>query len=40
MIRFLLLHRISDTDRHPRLMLACTLIAALVALALDPVGPQ
>jgi hypothetical protein len=36
MIRFLLLHRIEWTDRHPGLMLALALMFACFALSLDP----
>jgi hypothetical protein len=40
MIRFLLLHRIEWTDRHPGLMLALAFAAICLASALDPSVPQ
>ena len=40
MIRFLLLHRIEWTDRHPGLMAALALALACLALSLDPSVPQ
>lgn len=40
MIRYLLLHRIEQTDRHPRLMLALAIVAICLASALDPSVPQ
>lgn len=40
MIRFLLLHRIDDTDQHPGLMLALLILVICLASLLDPAGPQ
>ena len=40
MIRFLLLHRIEWTDRHPGLMLALLFILICLAGAIDPAAPQ
>jgi len=39
MIRFLLLHRIEQTDRHPGLMLVLLLLVICFALSLDPAVP-
>ena len=36
MIRFLLLHRIEWTDRHPGLMFALAIAAMCLASAIDP----
>jgi hypothetical protein len=40
MIRFLLLHRIEDTDKHPNVMLILAIVAMCVAMCFDPSVPQ
>lgn len=40
MIRFLLLHRIEDTDSHQGLMIALAIVVICVALCFAPSVPQ
>lgn len=40
MIRYLLLHRIEQTDRHPGLMLALAIVFICLASLLDPSVPK
>jgi len=40
MIRFLLLHRIECTDRHPGVMLVLLLVVICIAMSLAPGAPQ
>ena len=39
MLRFLLLHRIEETDRHPGLMLACVGVLILLEGVFEQVMP-